>query len=338
MGKYVEAFFFEKEALAKARAIGEQTNLVRALADIGGLEQVQGRYEEALKYFDEGLRLARQVDNKGSAIALQINTAQVHEDQGDYGAALQLLADAEKAARDARESSYLASVLTYLGSARRRAGDLAGSAAALTEAIRLCREQNNDALLAEALVYDGERRLAQEDRGAVVALKDAVAAAGRAGDYRVQRMARLGLARAEGSPRDLEAVLKDARTSGLAPLVAPALVSLAAMDLQAGRLDQAAARAREAAGEAAKLKERDWMMQARRIEGSALLRQGKTEPAAAAFRQALAPFEEMRAGLAGPSLAAFLARPETAALGRDAGAALASVPADHDRLLALLRP
>ena len=272
LGKYVEAFFFMKEALAKARAIGEQTNLVRTLSDIGALESVQGRYDEALKYFDEGLRLARQVDNKGSAIVLQMNTAQVHEAQGEYGAALKLLAEAEKSARDARETSYLAPVLTYLGSARQRSGDLAGSAAALKEAIALCREQDNDALLAEALVYDGERLLAQGDRGASLALRDAVAAAERAGDYRVQRMARLARARAEGSRRDLETVLRDARTSGLAPLVAPALVSTAAIDLQAGRLDEAIARAREAADAAAKLKERDWIVQARRLEGSALLR------------------------------------------------------------------
>jgi tetratricopeptide (TPR) repeat protein/TolB-like protein len=338
LGKYVEAFFFMKEALAKARAIGEQTNLVRTLSDIGSLELMQGRYEEALRYFDEGLRLARQVDNKGAAISLQMNTAQVHEDQGEYSAALQLLGEAEKAARDAHEASLLAPILTYLGSVRSRSGDLAGSAKTLAEAIALCREQNNDALLAEALVYDGERRLAEGDRGAAGALREAVAAAGRAGDYRVQRMARLALARAEGSRRDLEAVLKDARASGLAPLFAPALASMAAIDLQSGRLEEASARAHEAAAEAAKLKERDWMVQARRLEGSALLRQGKTTEAAAAFRQALAPFEEMRSGLTGAPLAAFLARPETAALGRDAAAALASVPADHDRLLALLRP
>jgi tetratricopeptide (TPR) repeat protein/TolB-like protein len=338
LGKYVEAFFFEKEALAKARTIGEQTNLVRTLGDIGSLESMQGRYEEALKYFDEGLRLARQVDNKGGALALQINAAQVHEDQGEYGPALQLLGEAEKAARDAREASYLASVLASLGSARMRSGDLAGSAKALSEGIALCRDQNNDALLAEALVYDGERRLAEGDRGASTTLRDAVAAAGRAGDFRVQRRARLALARAEGSRQDLEAVLKDARSSGLAPLVAPALAALAAIDLQSGRLDQASARAREAATEAAKLKERDWMVQAARLEGTALLRQGKTQEAAAAFRQALAPFEEMRSGLSGAPLAAFLARPETAGFGRDAAAALASVPADHDRLQALLRP
>ena len=338
LGKYVEAFFFMKEALVKARAIGEQSNLVRTLGDIGALESVQGRYDEALKYFDEGLRLARQVDNKGGAIALQINTAQVHEHQGEYGAALKLLEEAEKAARDARETSYLASVLTSLGSVRQRLGDLAGSAAALKEAIALCREQDNDALLAEALVYDGERRLAQGDRGAAGALREAVAAAQRAGDYRVQRMARLALARAEGSRADLEAVLRDARASGLAPLVAPALLSMAAIDLQAGRSAEAATRAREAADAAAKLKERDWVVQARRVEGSALLKQGKTEPAAAAFRLALPPFEEMRAGLSGPALAAFLARPETAALGRDAAVALAAAPTDRDRLQALLRP
>ena len=338
MGKYVESYFFMKEALAKARTIGDQANLVRALTDIGSLEQVQGRYEEALKYFDEGLALARQHDNKGAALVLSMNTAQIHEDQGGYGAALALLEQAEKAARQANEENYLASVLTYLGSVRRRAGDGKGAGDALAEAIRLCRTQENDSTLAEALVYDGERRMALGDRGAVAALSEAVAAAQRAGDYRLIRMARLARARATSERRDLETVLKDARASGLAPLVAPALVSIATIDLQAGRLDEAGARAREAAESAARLKERDWLAQARHLEGTALLRQGKTEPAAAAFRQALVPFEEMRAGLTGAALTAFLARPETAALGREAAAALAATPADRDRLQALLRP
>jgi hypothetical protein len=46
----------------------------------------------------------------------------------------------------------------------------------------------------------------------------------------------------------------------------------------------------------------------------------------------------MRATLAGPALAAFLSRPETAGFGRDAAALFASSPADRDRLGALLKP
>jgi tetratricopeptide (TPR) repeat protein/TolB-like protein len=339
MGKYVEAFFFMKEALAKTRATGDQEGLVEVLVDIGGLEQIQGRYDQALSYFDEGLTHARQSDHSPFANILNMNTAQIHEDQGNYGAALKLLNDAVASARAMHQEVQISIGLTFLGSVRLRSGDLAGSGEALAEATRLARVQHNDTVLTEALTYEGLRLMTRGDRaGASAALKEAGTTAVRAGDYRLVRMARMARAQLEGSRGDLEQVLKDVRDAGLQPLVAPALLALARLDLQAGRLDPAAARAREAAESASGLGERDWLAQARHLEGQVLSRQGKQQAAMDVMKQALPPFEEMRKTLQGPQLAAFLARPETAGFGRDAAPLFASSPPDRGRLDALLKP
>jgi tetratricopeptide (TPR) repeat protein/TolB-like protein/predicted Ser/Thr protein kinase len=339
LGKYVEAYFFMKEALAKTRASGDQARLVEVLIDIGALEQVQGRYDQALAYYDEGLTRARQADYKEKVNALTMNTAQVHEDQGNYGAALKLLNDTVASARNQQNQIDLATALTFLGSVRLRAGDVEGSGTSLTEAIRVARAQNNENVLAEALTYDGERLMIQGDRAAAAAaLKEANEAAVRAGDFRLQRTARLARARLELSRPDLERVLKDAQDSGLQPLVAPALLALARLDQQSGALDGAASRAHAAAESASHLGERDWLAQARHLEGQVLARQGKDQAALEMMQQALPPYEEMRKTLEGPALAAFLARPETSGFGRDAAPLFASSPADRGRLDALMKP
>jgi hypothetical protein len=47
LGRYLEAFFFHKEALAKRRKIGDKEGIIASLVSIGIVEQVQGRYEES---------------------------------------------------------------------------------------------------------------------------------------------------------------------------------------------------------------------------------------------------------------------------------------------------
>ena len=57
-------------------------------------------------------------------------------------------------------------------------------------------------------------------------LKEAVAAAQKAKDFRLLLLARLRSAEAGASVRGLESVLKEVESSGLAPLAAPALLAL----------------------------------------------------------------------------------------------------------------
>jgi tetratricopeptide (TPR) repeat protein/TolB-like protein/predicted Ser/Thr protein kinase len=339
LGKYNEAYFFLKDALDKSRALGDKANLVRALGDIGGLEQVEGRYEEALASFDEGIRLARQVENKGGLTQLTLNVAQVHADQGDYGAALQLLAGAEKTAREAHLDATLTNTLAYSGDVAGRAGDADSAQKRLAEAIRLAREQRNDAILAEALIYDADRLVrAGQTAQAGPVLREAAAFAAKVGDFRLERMARLSRGTADGSRADLEAVLKDARAAGLEPLVAPALVALGRLDAAAGRADDAARRASEAADAARRLGQRDWLFQAWHLTGQVESRRGKSDAAADAYRRALPVLEEMRSGLSGEPLHAFLARPGLVQFGRDADAVFRSDKTTQDRLATLLKP
>jgi len=340
LGKYVEAFFFMKEALAKARAGGDKAALMRSLGDIAVVEQLQGRYEEALNYNVEGLTLAREMDDKGAAASFQINMAQIHEEQGEYGAALDLFTEAEAALRPLGGDATLGDCLAFLGGARVRLGDATGAGASLAEAIRLSRSMRSDSTLAEALVYEGERlaTLQQPDKAAST-LKEAMQLAGRIGDFRLIRMARLATAKTTRSARDLEGVLADVDKAGLQPLAAPALVELARIDLAAGRAAAARDRAAKAAALAAHLGQRDFAFQAGSLEASALARQGQGVPALEAWKKALALLEEMRAGLKDDSLRAFLGRAETAAFGRDAAAAFATAGApEQARLAKALQP
>jgi eukaryotic-like serine/threonine-protein kinase len=340
LGKYVEAFFFMKEALAKTREAGDKSSLMRALGDIANVEQLQGRYEEALAYHVEALGLAREVDDKGAAAATQSNMAQIHEDQGDYGAALGLFAEAEAVLRPLGGDATLADCLAFMGGARRRLGDLAGAGATLSEAIRLARELHSDATLAEALVYEGERLTdLQESDKATVVLHEAIQIARRVGDFRLIRMARLADGRRARSAQQITSALAEIEKAGLAPLIAPALLDLARIDLASGRAPAARDRAVKAAAAAARLHQRDLIFQAARIEGAALAKAGQGPAALEAFRKGLGPLEEMRSGLKGEALKAFLARPETAAFARDAAAAFraASAP-EQERLAKLLQP
>jgi tetratricopeptide (TPR) repeat protein/TolB-like protein len=339
LGRYVEAFFFMKEALAKARSAGDKGSLTDALADIALVEQLQGRYEEALPYYLEALDLARALEDKATAALWQVNMAEIHADQGDYGAALGLFTEAEATLRSLGESK-LADCLTFLGGARRRLGDLAGAGTALEEAIRLARGTSADATLAEALVYEGQRLAdaRQDDRAAAV-LREATQIARRVSDFRLVRTARLATARLTKSSRDLEAVLAEAEKAGLAPLVAPAHLELARIDLAAGRAAAARDHAAKAAAAATRLRERDFAFQAAHIEALALARQGQGAAAVEMHRKALALLEEMRAGLKDADLKAFLGRAETVAWAKEADAAFAASGApEAERLSKALRP
>ena len=88
------------------------------------------------------------------------------------------------------------------------------------------------------------------------------------------------------------------------------------------------------------MSERDILLQAHHAAGRALERIGSREGALDHYRAATALLEEIRRGLQGPSLAGFLARPATAALGRDASRLFqnANSGADDERLRAALRP
>ena len=341
LGRYLEAYFFLKEALAKRRQIGDKLEIVRSLVDIGIVEWAQGRYDEAFKYDLEGLALAKEIGRRTSLIALSNNLATIHEDQGDYGAALSLLADADRSAREVGDVTLIADCAAFLGSVLRRLGDYEGADAALAEAGRLARESKRQALLAEVLTSQGALLLdrGQRERASVV-LRQAAASAERANDRRLLLVARLQAARAAGSKHDLEAVAREAASAGLAPLVAPARLTLARIDLEGGRLGDALRESEAAIEQAKPLDQRDFLFQAHHLAANALARSGKREAALDHIESATALLGEMRRDFQGKPLSRFLARPETTSFAKDASGLfqILNRGADATRLEALLKP
>jgi eukaryotic-like serine/threonine-protein kinase len=341
LGRYVEAFFFLKEALAKRRKIGDRDEIVRSLIEIGAVEQVQGRYDEALKYYLEGRSLAREIGGKMLMVVLSANLSNIHEDQGEYGSALGLLTEAEAMAKEMGDKRLIATCLSFLGSTLCHLGDHQGADVALVEASRLAREMDNTSILAEALTSQGDLLLAKgQTTGAIAVLNEAVATAEKAKDRKLLLEAKLQLGEARRSVRDLQAILQEARSSGLAPLVAPAHLALAQLHLATARSGESLRETESTIEAATPLLQRDLLFQAHHLAGKLLQRQGKAAGAADHFAAGLSSLEEMRQSLRSPYLDPFLRRQETASFLKDAEALFQQVsrPNELRRLQAISQP
>jgi tetratricopeptide (TPR) repeat protein len=314
LGHYNEAFFFQQSALDKRRRLGEPSDLLRSLIDIGLVEQVQGRYDEALKYYSEGLPLSRQIGDRAATVVLLANLSNIELDQGEYGAALRSLDEALKTAREIGDHNLVATTLAYLGDTRCHLGDVSGATEALDEALEIARKIGSSALEAEILTDQGELLLAsgRADRAAAV-LRDAVGAAGATRDVRLLLLARLQAGAASGRIGHLEAVLREAESAGLKPVVVAARLALARALLAAHRPVEALAETKKAVAAAGALRERDLLFQARRLGAEGLVQAGKRDGAAEQCLAGLEPLEQMRRDLRAPQLEQFLRRPETVA-------------------------
>src|SRR5439155_4150992 len=121
------------------------------------------------------------------------------------------------------------------------------------------------------------------------------------------------LGQATGAVRDLEAVLKDARTTGLAPIAASTHLALARIHLSAIRLKEVASEAGQAAEMATRMSLRDVLFQAQCVAGKSLMRKGPAAEAAEKFQAAGEALREMLQGLSGEARARFLDRPDVIA-------------------------
>ncbi|MGH9870646.1 MAG: protein kinase domain-containing protein [Candidatus Polarisedimenticolia bacterium] len=326
-GRYAEAGMFTQEALAKRRAIGDKGELLRALIDLGAIEQVQGRYEQAIKYADEARRIAQDIGEKAGLLVVGGNLAIIHEDQGDYGAALALLSETEALAREMDAKPQLAVLLAYTGSVRVRLGDVEGAGRVLAEAIPLARGSEQALILVEALLAEGDRLRASGAAPAAAAqYKEAARVALEAQDVWLTLRARFRLAESSESARDLGEIIRQARASGLEPLESWTNLALARREAAAGRAEAALPHVTKAVVLAARLRQRDVLLQAHHLAALILRRLGRNEEAGEALKSALVPLEEMRAGLKDEALRHFEARPATKGLLKDAESVRAAVP------------
>jgi tetratricopeptide (TPR) repeat protein len=235
----------------------------------------------------------------------------------------------------------LATTLTSVASVRRRLGDLAGAEAALNEALPLAQGTNNTRVLAEAFDVQAALSLARGERiQAATAFKESLRLAKASQEPSLLLEARLQAGEAARSVSDLELVLKEADSAGLASIVGAAHLALARVKLAGGQAKDAAREADLAVTSATNLGQSDILFQAHHLAGDSLKQQGDLSRAADRFVAALAPLEEMRRGLRGESLKSFLGRPETVSFGQGAADLFVAMnrAGDAERLQTLLRP
>ena len=292
-----------------------------------------------MKYAVEGLTLARELGIRDVIAVLQANLSNIQEDQGEYGSALASLEEASAIAEEMGDQRLLATCLSYEGSVRTRLGDREGAARALDESLRLMTKMDKPEGIAEVQIFRGALLQAEgREEEARVALDTALTEARRARHHRLQLLARLGGASARGATAELEKLRDEARAAGLTPLIAPASLALARLYQAAGRPVEALDAAEEALAAAGPLRQRDMSLQAGLVAGQVLEAGGSSSAAADRYVAAVVALEEMTANLQGEALAAFQARPETAAFS-EAVAALraAGRGAEADRAEAALR-
>jgi tetratricopeptide (TPR) repeat protein len=211
----------------------------------------------------------------------------------------------------------------------------------LADALPLARETDNPCLLAEVSGVQAAVRLAEaaEDR-ATAASREALELANACGEHRLGLVARLQAGEVARSVSELELVEKEADTAGLAPIAAATHLALARVRFAAGQVRDALREADLAVARASRLGQREILFQAHHLAGRCRQAQGDRAGAADRYGSALGPLEEMRQGLRGDALTAFLARSETAEYGRTAAALLSAEGRREEaaRLEKLLRP
>jgi tetratricopeptide (TPR) repeat protein len=194
----------------RALQIREKTKNPRDIADtLHNLAETatnKGQYDQALKQYLRALQIYRDSGNKRGAAIESYSMGTVFEYQGQYGAAVNSKEDALKAFRELKDRGFwLGEILSGTGHALAMAGRFDDAEKPLAEAAGVAGELQNKALAAQVLNFQGDRLLYRGDvRSARPLYEQALEAASKTTDKRVELLSRVGLAKAsiaEGRPQ-----------------------------------------------------------------------------------------------------------------------------------------
>lgn len=182
-GELEEAAAPLEEAVASARAAGDQRLLQAALGNLALVRRDQGRLDDAIPLFDEEEAICRSL---GDPVALQAslgNRAQLLRQRGDLDGALAAMAAQEQVCRAVGDrvgvTRALAGRATVLGDR----GDLAGALVLTDAQVATCRELGDLRGLTEGLLNQLVTRTQLGDvAGAAASADEAEALARRMGD------------------------------------------------------------------------------------------------------------------------------------------------------------
>ncbi|MFC0541437.1 AfsR/SARP family transcriptional regulator [Kutzneria chonburiensis] len=156
LGNYEQALGRFAEAARVADEVGDRPGRARALDNLGNVTEYLGRYEEALRHKEDALAIAREIGDVVGEASTLNNIGNVHERTADHHAALAHYRQALEIGRRIGHAEIEGHALDNVGSAYRNIGDHAKAVDHHRRAIDLARETDNNYLLARALNNFGE--------------------------------------------------------------------------------------------------------------------------------------------------------------------------------------
>jgi len=248
-GDYAGALRAIDEAGALSRAIGDRRGEIRSLNEAGRIHDRSGASDRAIRLYEQGLSLARSVGFREMQVGFLNNLGIAFKKLGDYDAAHRAYEQCLALSREVNDVRGIWILLTNLGTLSRRLGDHDKALAYTAEALSLARESGNRqtearALGALAIIHHEQGRL----RTALEQHRESLAMRREIGDLSGQSIVWISIGRVlhdlrkpEDALAAFDEALKVSRSIGERPTERDALLNLAWLKADVGRLPEAVA-------------------------------------------------------------------------------------------------
>jgi predicted ATPase len=153
-GDYDQAIPSLERTARLFRELGEAEGLVFSLADLSFVATAQGRHADAQRFADEALAEAKAAGNDGTIAAALHSLACTKLDADAYGEARALFEQSLALRRKLGDKRNIANSLCYLGSVALLEGDYDGATALLDESLALGRDLGNLLIVSAALANE----------------------------------------------------------------------------------------------------------------------------------------------------------------------------------------
>jgi tetratricopeptide (TPR) repeat protein/tRNA A-37 threonylcarbamoyl transferase component Bud32 len=291
----------------RALQIREKTKNPRDIADtLHNLAETatnKGQYDQALKHYLRALQIRRDAGDKRGAAIESHNMGTLFEYQGQYGAAVSAKQEALKAFQELKDRGFwMGEILSGTGHALAMLGRSDEAQKQLAEALKLAGELQNKALTAQILNFQGDRLYYRGDaRAAQPLYEQALQAASKTGDRRLELLSRVNLAKiaiAQGRPQPAIETLKkladESDAVGLKYLAVESEISLGEALVGAKRYREARQELERALAKSEKLGLRALLARSHSLLASALRSEGNAADASRHLGEARRILEEIR--------------------------------------------
>jgi predicted ATPase len=169
-GDYDRAIPSLEQSARLFRELGQAEGLVFSLADLSFVAAAQGRHADAQRFADEALAEAKAAGNDRPIAAALHSLACTKLDADEYGEARALFEQSLALRRKLGDKRNIANSLCYLGSVALLEGDYDGATALLDESLALGRDLGNLLIVSVGLANESLVTLAAGDAGRAAAL------------------------------------------------------------------------------------------------------------------------------------------------------------------------